>query len=64
MNGVGRWVKNDSDFEDDEFVPDEEQKEIFKAFKEKLEETGKPFSESKSDFHGKYFTRKIKDENE
>ncbi len=46
-------VFHDSDFENGEFVPDEDSREIYKVIKERLKVSGKKLSESKADFDGK-----------
>ena len=62
-DGIDREIVfHDSDFEDDGFVPDADWKELHKVFKKRVQVTGKKFSKSKSDFHGKYFKNKIEDE--
>lgn len=51
-------VFHDSDFEGD-FVPDEDNREIYKIIKAELK--GKKLSKSKADFDGKTITYDIKD---
>lgn len=42
-------VFHDSDFDDAEYVPDAENKRLYKTIKRELKRTGKKLSESKSD---------------
>ncbi len=52
-------VFHDSDFENDEFVPEPDNIEIYKIIKERLKVTGKVLSKSKADFDGKTVTTSI-----
>lgn len=59
-DGVERFtVFHDSDFDNDEFVPDDDWKEIYKIIGEKLKIIDKKLSKSKSDFDGKVLTTSI-----
>lgn len=62
-DGVDRvTVFHNSDFENDNFVPDEDSREIFKIIKKQLKKLGKKLSESKKDFDKKIVTYDIEDE--
>lgn len=64
-DGVDRvQVFHDSDFEDDDYQPDVDWKEMFKVFEKRLILTGNLFSESQSDFNNKFYKNKIEDEDE
>ncbi len=52
-------VFHDSDFDNDDFVPDENSREVFKIIKERLKVSGKKLSKSKADFDGKTVTTSI-----
>lgn len=56
---VRETVFHDSDFDNDEFVPEDGWKEIYKVIEERLRATGKKLSDSKKDFDGKVLTTSI-----
>ncbi len=59
---VREMVFHDTDFDNTDFVPDENSRDIYKIIKENLKVTGKKLSEAKADFDGKTVTTIIEKE--
>ncbi len=53
-------VFHDSDFDNEDFVPGDNDREIFNVIKAKLKMSGKKLSKSKADFDGKTLSRELK----